>query len=315
VVELGTPLVHAPRFGIPTWLRANLVRTSLVACLLVLAGMAGLIQYWHAEARRLEVSVGAPERGGTLVVSGGGYRLEKVMREFVKLAGGKDSRVVVIPGGEIEAKHERNYLREWGAAGAGRVVILHAKSREEACAEGFTGPMKDATGVWLGGGDQAWHSAHYAETPVEEALREVVARNGVVGGTSAGAAVMTRVMIAGGRGEPREGQGLDLFPGAVIDQHFLRRNRLARLLTVLERNPNLVGFGVDEGTALVVRVRDWHLRVVGDSYVMAVVPATETRKARFEVLKPGDQIPLEGLLDADVQVTAADDLDEVLGGG
>lgn len=315
MAELGTPPARSRRFRVPALLRPNLVRVSLVACLLVLAGMAGLIHHWHAEARRLEVSFGRPETGGTLVVAGGGYRLEKVMREFVKLAGGKDSRIVVIPGGEIELKHERNYLREWGAAGAGRVVILHAKSREAACAERFTDPLKEATGVWLGGGDQAWHSAHYSETPVEAALREVVARNGVVGGTSAGAAVMTRVMIAGGRGEPREGQGLDLFPGAVIDQHFLRRNRLARLLTVLERYPSLVGFGVDEGTALVVRVRDWHLRVVGDSYVMAVVPATETRKARFEVLKPGDQIPLEGLLDADVQVSAADDLDEVLGGG
>ncbi len=291
------------------------LRASLAACLLVLGGMAGLVHHWHEEARRLENAVGAPERGGTLVVAGGGHRLEKVMREFVRLAGGKDSRVVVVPGGEIEDKHERSYLREWTAAGAGRVVILHAKSRGEACSSGFTDPLRDATGVWLGGGDQSWHSEHYAETPVEEALREVVARNGVVGGTSAGAAVMTRVMIAGGRGEPREGQGLDLFPGAVIDQHFLRRNRLTRLLTVLDRYPSLVGFGVDEGTALVVRVRDWHLRVVGDSYVMAVVPATETRKARFEVLKPGDQIPLEGLLDADVQVSAADDWDEVLGGG
>ena len=137
----------------------------------------------------------------------------------------------------------------------------------------------------------------------------------VVGGVAAGASVMTRVMMAGGKGEPVQGQGFDLFPGAVVDQHFLKRNRLSRLLSLLERSPDLVGFGVDEGTALVVRVRDWNLKVVGDSYVMAVVPATESRKLRLEVLKPGDEIDLAGLHDPEAQVTSAEDLDAVLSGG
>lgn len=255
------------------------------------------------------------DRGGCLVVAGGGRLTESVMRTFVERAGGRTAKIIVIPGGEIEQRHRDNYLAEWKRAGAAEVRILHTHSREEADRPEFSACLEAATGVWLGGGDQNWHSSLYANTLVEQRLKDVLARDGVVGGVSAGASVMTRVMMAGGKGEPVQGQGFDLFPGAVVDQHFLKRNRLSRLLSLLERNPDLVGFGVDEGTALVVRVRDWNLKVVGDSYVMAVVPATESRKLRLEVLKPGDEIDLAGLHDPDAQVTSAEDLDSVLSGG
>lgn len=255
------------------------------------------------------------DMGGCLVVAGGGRLSEPVKRTFVERAGGKSARIVVIPGGQIEQHHRDSYVAEWKRAGAAEVLILQTHSRKEANQPEFSACLETATGVWLGGGDQNWHSSMYADTIVEERLKALLARDGVVGGVSAGASVMTRVMMAGGKGEPVQGQGFDLFPGAVVDQHFLKRNRLTRLLSLLERNPHLVGFGVDEGTALVVRVRDWNLSVVGDSYVMAVVPATDSRKLRFEVLKPGDQIDLAGLHDPEVQVTSAEDLDEVLSGG
>jgi cyanophycinase len=295
-------------------LRARIHWWSVFGALLIL--LAVPLRVWLVTPSSLQDAL-ADDRdmGGCLVIAGGGRMSEPVMRTFVERAGGRTARIVVIPGGIIEQRHRDSYLAEWKRAGAAEVQILHAHSRDEADQPGFSTCLESATGVWLGGGDQNWHSSLYADTIVEQRLKEVLSRDGVVGGVSAGASVMTRVMMAGGRGEPVQGQGFDLFPGAVIDQHFLKRNRLSRLLSLLERNPNLVGFGVDEGTALVVRLRDWNLSVVGDSYVMAVVPATDTRKLRFEVLKPGDQIDLAGLHDPDVQVTSAEDLDEVLSGG
>ena len=82
-------------------------------------------------------------------------------------------------------------------------------------------------------------------------------------------------MIASGNPTAKTARGLDLLPGAVIDQHFLKRNRKPRLLAVLEKHPGLVGFGVDEGTALVVRGRQ--LEVLGDSTVTVCLAKSATR--------------------------------------
>src|SRR5207249_3335276 len=119
----------------------------------------------------------------------------------------------------------------------------------------------------------------------------------VIGGTSAGAAVMTRVMITRGRTKADVGQGFDFLPGAVVDQHFLRRNRLSRLLSVLTDHPDLIGLGIDEQTALVVRIRSRLLNVVGNSSVVACVPGSAGRPARLEILKSGDQTNLSTLKD------------------
>ena len=123
---------------------------------------------------------------------------------------------------------------------------------------------------------------------------------------------MTRMMIGDGRHEAVLGRGLGLLPDAVIDQHFLKRNRLARLIGVLQRHPNLVGFGIDERTALEFHVLNHSLSVVGDSYVMAVVAGSDERHPRLEILKPSDQITLEGLRDPTVPVAQAYDFEEYL---
>ncbi|MHC5540898.1 hypothetical protein ACYOEI_21965, partial [Singulisphaera rosea] len=91
------------------------------------------------------------------------------------------------------------------------------------------------------------------------------------------------------------GKGFDLISGAVIDQHFLKRNRMERLVGVLSSHPNLVGLGIDEETALVVDVREHHLSVIGQSYVVACVPDSQNRSVRLKFLKSGDQTDLADL--------------------
>ena len=135
-------------------------------------------------------------------------------------------------------------------------------------------------------------------------------RGGVIGGTSAGAAVMTRVMIASGRTEAVLSRGFDLLPGAVVDQHFLKRNRARRLLGVVASHRDLIGFGIDEGTTLVVSPRTGRLRVLGDSYVLACTADGATGGARFEFLKAGDETDLGGLRRPDGVIACPIDLED-----
>lgn len=245
--------------------------------------------------------VAAPKRlaGGALMICGGGKLPDSVRDRFVELAGGRDAKIVVIPTANRDANGFGSEARldPWKARGVASVRLFHARSRQEADDPEFVRPLEEATGVWIGGGEQARLTEVYAGTVVEARLKGVLARGGVIGGTSAGAAVMSGVMIVSGRAEARLGRGFDLLPGAVVDQHFLRRNRIGRLVGVLRDRPDLVGLGVDERTAVLVDVRGRRLRVLGDSYAIACLaePGDGPASPRLEILKPGDEADLDAL--------------------
>jgi cyanophycinase len=124
---------------------------------------------------------------------------------------------------------------------------------------------------------------------VEEALYKLLGRGGVIGGSSAGAAIMTRVMINGGNPEPEITTGFNLLPGVILDQHFLKRNRLPRLTAAIRANPGLIGLGIDEATAIVLE--NGKYKVIGESYVIRM--AMVDGKLQIEAFKDGDIIPLE----------------------
>jgi hypothetical protein len=141
----------------------------------------------------------------------------------------------------------------------------------------------------------------YLGTTAQELIRVVLDRGGVIGGISAGAAIMSSVMIRGGDLEPEVGQGFGFLPGTVIDQHFIKRNRQDRLMRVLSDHPGLVGIGIDEGTALIVRGH--HLSVMGDSHVVTCLSASNNWPAQVERLNPGDEADLVALIRAAVART------------
>jgi cyanophycinase len=236
---------------------------------------------------------------GTLVICGGGETPETVRDRFVELAGGPQAAIVVIPTAHqvADTADAGSFLEPWKGKGAASVRLFHTRSRDLANDTEFVRPLTEATGVWFGGGRQNYLTDAYLGTEVERQLMALLERGGVIGGTSAGAAVMTRVMITRGRTTAEVGQGFDFFPGAVVDQHFLKRSRLSRLLSVLTDHPELIGLGIDEGTALVVSVRSRLLNVIGDSYVVACVRGPVGQPARLEILKPGDQASLGSLKD------------------
>jgi len=237
--------------------------------------------------------------GGALVICGGGDIPEPIRDRFLELAGGPSARIVVIPTAAqiADGPSVNTVLDFWKKKGAASVQLVHTRSRERANEAEFVRPLTEATGVWLGGGRQSSITDAYLGTEVERQLKALLDRGGVIGGTSAGAAVMTRVMITQGRRTADVGEGFDFFPGAVVDQHFLKRNRLSRLLSVLTDHPDLIGMGIDERTALVVNVRSRLLNVIGDSYVVACIPGLAGRPARLQILKPGDEANFTNLKD------------------
>jgi cyanophycinase len=235
--------------------------------------------------------------GGSLMVVGGGAVTGEIRRQFIELAGGPHARIVLIPASDPGPDGIEALLSPWRASGVSSIVLINARDRATANDPRFCEPLKQATGVWFGGGYQGLLADRYVDTTVQQCLHDVLKRNGVVGGCSAGAALLSRVMIRDGDATPVEARGLDLLSNAIIDQHFLVRNRLWRLEQMLEAHPHLIGLGIDEATALVIHLHTWEMRVLGESYVVACVPRSPGQAPRIEILKPGDDVTLSQLVE------------------
>lgn len=294
---LATPQVQ--RSGsIVRVLKANAIVCSRGAILLLLgtAAIAGILeaksQGTGAESPQL---VDRRKDGGSLVIAGGGCVTAETRERFIELAGGTKARIVVIPATDPPPGEEDQWIAPWRASGASSVELRNAPSRAAANDPEFCAALDRATGVWFSGGYQELLADRYVDTAAQKCLHDLLSRNGVVGGCSAGAAILSRVMIEEGEMRPVEARGLDLISNAIVDQHFLRRNRVWRMQQMLAAHPNLIGLGVDERTALVVEVRTWRLSVTGESYVLVCVPPAESRPFRIEVLKSGDNVLLSWL--------------------
>lgn len=234
---------------------------------------------------------------GSLFIVGGGARSADLMRRFVELAGGPGARIVVVPmasatpqeTGEEQAKE----LRELGAD-AESLVLTRVQADDTATALHLEG----AGGIWFSGGDQARLVPILRGTVTLRAMQRRYRQGAVVGGTSAGAAVMSDPMLTGNQqklGEDTVGYygdtyeriargyidlepGLGFLPDVFVDQHFLRRERHNRLISVVLEHPDRLGVGIDEGTALEVgpdgiwRVRGASAAVVYDARQATVTP-------------------------------------------
>jgi cyanophycinase len=227
---------------------------------------------------------------GSLVMVGGGQLPDGVREKFMTLAGGKAARLVIVPTASFSAdlrEEDDNYLRPWRRYAPASINLLHTRSHEKANDPAFFKPIIEATAVWLGGGDQVELVAAYRGTAVEREFKALLKRGGVIGGTSAGAAVMSDVMIEGGNPNAVVGRGFGFIRNAVVDQHFLKRSRVNRLLGVLSDRPDLIGIGIDEETAFLLRGEEWH--VIGRSYVIACQVDKGGIGCRVEAFADGDR--------------------------
>lgn len=233
--------------------------------------------------------------GGSLVICGGGRLDNSIIARFIELAGGREAKLVVIPTASQradKADHE-TLLSSWRRHQPASLTVVHTRDRERANRPDFVLPLQQATAVWISGGSQSLLAEAYVGTRVEQELHALLGRHGVIGGTSAGAAIMSRTMIALGNPNPVIKQGLGLFPDAIIDQHFLVRKRQPRSIKAVSDHPHLFGVGIDEGTA--VEVSGNQMRVLGDSSATITLAPSERHPLRSYAIESGQTADLNEL--------------------
>ena len=200
-----------------------------------------------------------------LIIGGAEDRVGKatVLRRFVRLAGGRKAKIVLVPtASSFQDEVTEAYTEVFTRLGAPAPAVVNPQARQDAHDEALVALVDEATGVFMSGGSQLKLSQRLPGTPLGEALHRAHDRGAVVGGTSAGASIMSRFMISmGDEGiTPRQrhsqlSAGLGLLDGVIIDQHFAQRSRYGRLMAMVAASPSLIGIGIDEDTAIEVRDR------------------------------------------------------------
>ncbi len=216
---------------------------------------------------------------GQLIIIGGSEDKEgdcTILREFVRRAGGREAKIVVMTvatglPGEVGSEYRHVFER----MGADLVDIVDTTRREDASDSRNLEIIADATGVFFTGGDQSRITDILKETEIDDLLHKKFTEGLIIGGTSAGAAMMPDMMIVEGESEtnPRIDSvklepGMGFLSQAAIDQHFAQRGRLGRFVSALMQQPATLGFGIDEDTAIAVKGDE--LEVIGSGAVTIV---------------------------------------------
>ena len=240
---------------------------------------------------------------GFIVPVGGAEEKEGqagILRRFLEVSGGKRARIAIVPTASSLADTGNRYERLFDALGADDATALPWTERRETAREDWLETLEHATGIFLTGGNQLRISTVLGGTPVAKAIRRANARGVHVGGTSAGAAILSEHMIAMGQegSTPRAGMatlapGLGLTNRVVIDQHFRQRDRLGRLLTALAYNPFAVGIGLDEDTAAFIDPED-RIEVVGAGAI-TIVDASALTHSSIAETQAGRPVCLTGI--------------------
>ena len=197
---------------------------------------------------------------GHVIIIGGAedkVRERVILARFVKLAGGTDARVAVIStASSLGPLAGQMYRQVFGEMGVRDVQPIHTTTRAQCGDPTAVRAVRDATGIFLTGGNQLRLSSTIGGTRLAQAIVRRHREGAVLAGTSAGASAMSTHMVAFGASGATPKQrmvqmaaGLGVLPGVIIDQHFEQRNRLGRLLAIIASNPSLLGIGVDEDTA------------------------------------------------------------------
>ena len=247
----------------------------------------------------MSAAVHGPDKG-TLVIVGGNMQDPAIVKRFIDLAGGPDAPIVIIPtAGEADDEYDNYWsgLKLWRENGAKNLTVIHTRDRKVADTEAFVKPIRAARGVFFGGGRQWRLADSYLNTQTHKELTALLNRGGVIGGSSAGASILTSFMV---RGDTKSNEkmigdhtvGLGFLKNAAVDQHLLRRNRQFDMLEVIDKYPDMLGIGLDENTAIVVEGDQFD--VIGQSY--AVIYSNKPvagASGRFYFMGAGDRFDMK----------------------
>jgi len=231
--------------------------------------------------------------GRLLIIGGAADRCSGagLLERFVELCGGGSARIVLVTTAtgmpdQVHADYERVFCK----LGVDRTMQLRLRGRADADGDAAATMLADATGVFFSGGDQS-RLRTLVGSRTNEVLRERLTEGLVVGGTSAGATALGRTMILSGQspevsaGTVRTGPGLRLVPKVLIDMHFGERGRLPRLLSAVALDPEHLGLGIDENTAILVEGQSFEVLGTG------VVTVADAQRATV-VYPAGDGDPI-----------------------
>jgi cyanophycinase len=238
----------------------------------------------------------------TLMPIGGNESDKKpvIVQEFMRRAGGAHADIIVLPQPSILKDTGKNYANLFLKLGARSARSLEFRTRAEAFADDFIEVVNSASGIFISGGTQMRLPALIGGTPLEAAILKAYHRGVIVSGTSAGAAVMPKVMIAFGKGgpTPRDGiaqfsPGLGLTEHIVFDQHFRQKDRLGRLIYLIAANPGLLGVGIDENTAAIVEDETF-ITIIGSGAV-TIVDGSQMEATNVAEIEHGGTVAVSGI--------------------
>jgi cyanophycinase len=254
---------------------------ALVLCLAAIAAFA------HTE----DLPQVGPAKGSLVIVGGGKIPLS-ISDRFIELAGGREAKVVYIP----TASGDEVLNRSAGAPplfGLKNVTVLHTRDRRVADLENFAAPLRQATGVWFGGGQQSRLADAYGGTLTLKEIWKVLERGGVVGGSSAGASIQASYLM-GAQDEAARVRaytaGFGFLKNTAIDQHVNTRSREMRVEPVIAAHPELLGIGIDESTAIIVKGDLFE--VIGAGQV-AITDGKQHNGKSYYFLSPGERFNLK----------------------
>jgi cyanophycinase len=209
-----------------------------------------------------------PPKGTLVIVGGGSTEGTGIMEKFIALAGGVDKKFVIVPtaggnkstDGTVQPYDETQIVASWVKRGIKNVKMLHTHDPKVADTDAFASILRDADAVWFNGGRQ-WNIVDsYAGTLTYKEFHHVLARGGVIAGSSAGATIQGDYLVRGDTSGPNvvmtqeqnHQKGFEFLRRTAIDQHINARNRWDDLIPVIAKFPTLLGIGLSEGTAIVV---------------------------------------------------------------
>ncbi len=247
---------------------------------------------------------------GTLILTGGDQ--ETGIKEFVTLAGGPDANIVYIPTAASSLRLPSGLIWEWlytdelpantpefkqelcKMFGVKNITILHTRNQKTANSKEFVEPLRKAQGVWLSGGNPGRLSQAYLGTRTQREIEAVLERGGVVSGNSAGAIIQGSYVIRGNPDKPvlmvkgRE-RGFALLKNVAVNPHLSEAMRQSELITIVDLHPKLLGIGIDEKAAILVKGD--RFEVFGQGRV-AIYDNQKHGSNWYYWLSPGDRFDL-----------------------
>ena len=242
------------------------------------------------------------ERGWIIPIGGAENKEDnpRILTRFLDLCGGEDAEIVVIPTASQLTSTGPRYQKIFGDLGAARVDVMDFDTRRDCHEANRLERIGNASGIFFTGGNQLRLSTILGGTPAAKLIRERNAAGITVGGTSAGASILSEHMIGFGKeGASPQADSVRLAPGLgltnrfVIDQHFRQRDRLGRLVAALAYNPFAIGIGLDEDTAAFIGP-DNTLEVEG-SGAITVVDASRVQFTSMDQADGSEPVCIIGL--------------------